>query len=99
MEDYIEERISTVAYEKAREGCEYVTLLDEAIIFGQMIMEILGPNSDLFLKYQTATCLAKAIRLSCAYQLGEEDGFNRAQQNAQQILVNHAYGSTTHVDI
>jgi hypothetical protein len=85
-DENIEERINRIAYENVCKNCEYVKLTSEAARWGEMIMELLGPNSSIFLKYQTATCLAKGIRLRGVYELGLNDGINRASQNAQQNI-------------
>ena len=74
IEDSIEERIFTTAFEEARKDPEYVALLDETIYYGQRIMKLLGPENSLFLKYQRSACLAKGIRLKGVYQLGVADG-------------------------
>ena len=37
-------------------------------------MEILGPDSSLYLEYERAACMAKGLRIEGAYQVGVKDG-------------------------
>lgn len=80
----LEERIFTIAYDNACNDPEYLELLKKAVFYGEKIMNILGPDGILFLKYQQATCQAKSIRLKGAYKLGMDDA--NASQNAQQNI-------------
>lgn len=69
----LEERILTETYENARKDLKYVEYNSKATDFGRTIMNLLGSNRELFLKYESSLALAEGICTVNAYQLGLED--------------------------
>ena len=70
----MEENIFTDMYKSDLNDVEYVKHLNKVIEYGRKIMDMLGPDSLLFLEYERSACLAKGIRLEGAYRLGMENG-------------------------
>ena len=68
-----EERIITEACKNARNDLEYVVNIGKSIGLGRTIMNLLGPNRELFLKYESSLALAEGTCIVNAYQLGLED--------------------------
>ncbi len=69
-----EERIFVDMYNDSLKDAEYAKHLKMAVKYGRRIMEILGPDSSLFLEYERAACMAKGLRIERAYQVGVKNG-------------------------
>jgi len=67
-----EERVFVEAYNSALGENEYKKYTKEAIKLGQLIMNLLGKNSYIFLEYERCASLAEGIYLEKAYLLGKE---------------------------
>ncbi|WP_088225714.1 hypothetical protein [Desulfosporosinus sp. FKB] len=77
--DFLEERIFMGVYENIKNDKEYKMYMYKAIELGYEIKEHLGPNSSLFLEYESLINLAEAIYLEEAYKTGLQDGHDLFQ--------------------
>lgn len=68
MVETSEERVLTMAYENTKTDPEFIYIMKEIIELSKDIIDKLGPDYRLFLKYEELFCHAERIKLKMTYK-------------------------------